>query len=120
MLPQLTGDSREAHEPVQQLACLRKRQGPSSYFITLTLRMPKFHATCECHKKILEERVAAARNLPFLSRAWRRAWSKLFGWLATGEEKPPGIVSPYWLRPEYQAGQGKKAKGNMEHAHGLL
>ena len=46
--------------------------------------------------------------------------SKLFEWLATGEEKPLGIVSPYLWRPEYQAGQGKKAKGNMEHAHGLL
>ena len=46
--------------------------------------------------------------------------SKLFEWLATGEEKRLGIVSPYWWRPEYQAGPGKKAKGNMEHVHGLL
>ena len=120
ILPGMPGDSREAHQRVQELACLRKRQGPSSYFITLTLRMPKFPATCDCCNKILEERVAAAPHLPYLSRAWRRALNKVFEWLATGEERPLGIVSPYWWRPEYQAGQGKKAKGNLEHAHGLL
>ena len=120
ILPGMPGDSPEAHQRVQELACLRKRQGPSSYFITLTLRMPKFPATCDCYSKILEERVAAAPHLPYLSRAWRRALNKLFEWLASGEERPLGIVSPYCRRPEYQAGQGKKAKRDLEHAHGLL
>ena len=91
ILPGVPGDSREAHQRVQELACLQKRQGPSSYFITLTLRMPKFPATCDCYNKILEERVAAAPHLPYLSRAWRRALSKLLEGLATGEEKPLGI-----------------------------
>ena len=120
ILPGVPGDSREAHQRVQELACLWKRQGQSSYFITLTLCMRKFPATCDCYNKILEERVAAAPHLPYLSRGWRRPLSKSFEWHATGEEKPLGIVSPSWWRPEYQAGQGKKAKRNMEHAHGLL
>ena len=123
VLPGLPTTRHEARDAVLGLARLNAVEGPSAYFITITLAMSRTPGVRRVWESITSRMDPVAfPHLPYISRCWRRTLEVLLEWILVGVERPFGSVRLQWYRTGFEIGQGAEnlARGNLQHVHLLL